>query len=181
MRRMSREAPRQRLLGGRRHYRCRRQDPSKEAKRMNAPRSRFIVLAFAALTAMFACHAPNDQPITGLQGPSFTTMEWSEWSTPMNLGDAALFIGNLVPGAPVGNGILRYDGSGNFIDAFTPGGCCMTFGPDEHLYVTRQRGVERYNGVTGEFMDIFVAPDPNSAIIAFIPMLGPDGLLYVSY
>src|SRR5438552_2941944 len=131
-------------------------------QRMSAHRSRFIVLAFAALTAALGCNPPNDQPITGLQGPAFITMEGSEWSTPVNLADAALFIGNLVPAVPGGNGILRYDGRGNLIDAFTPGGCCMTFGPGEHLYVTRQRAVERYNGVTGEFMDIFVAPDPNS-------------------
>jgi len=154
---------------------------SKGAKRMNAPRSRSIVLAFAALTATFACDPPKDQPITGLQGRSFMTKEGSEGATPVSLAEAALFIGNLVPGATAGNGVLRYDGRGNFIDAFTPGGCCMTFGPGEHLYVTRQRGVQRFNGVTGEFMDAFVAPDPNSAIIAFIPMLGPDGLLYVSY
>jgi len=148
---------------------------------MSAHRSRFVVLAVAALTAALGCNPPNDQAITGLQGPSFMTMAGSEWSTPVNLADAALFIGNLVPAVPGGNGILRYDGRGNFIDAFTPGGCCMTFGPGEHLYVTRQRAVERYNGVTGEFMDVFVAPDPNSAIVAFIPILGPDGLLYVSY
>ena len=98
-----------------------------------------------------------------------------------DVSDAALFVGNLVPGAPAGNGILRYDGRGNFIDAFTPGGCCMTFGPGEHLYVTRQRRVDQFNGVTGAFMGIFVPPDPNPAIIAFIPVFGPDGLLYVSY
>jgi len=60
---------------------------------MSAHRSRFIVLAFAALTAALGCNPPNDQPITGLQGPAFMTMEGSEWSTPVNLADAALFIG----------------------------------------------------------------------------------------
>lgn len=98
-----------------------------------------------------------------------------------DLAEAALFVGNLVPGATVGNGILRYDGAGAFIDQFAPGSCCMTFGPGEHLYVTRARGVERFNGVTGAPMGMFVAPDPNPAIIAFIPVLGPDGYLYVSY
>src|SRR5688572_11453168 len=98
-----------------------------------------------------------------------------------DLADAALFVGNLVPGVPAGNGTLRYDGAGTFIDHFTPGGCCMTFGPGEHLYVTMMRGVHQFNGVTGEAMGVFVAPDPNTAIIAFIPVLGPDGYLYVSY
>ncbi len=97
-----------------------------------------------------------------------------------DLADAALFVGNLVGGVPGGNGILRYDAYGNFIDKFTPGGCCMTFGPGEHLYVTRQQGVHRYNGVTGEFMGVFVAPDPNATAIAFIPVFGPDGFLSVS-
>ena len=39
----------------------------------------------------------------------------------------------------------------------------MVFGPDENLYVSNlfgaaltDRGVFRYNGVTGEFMDVFV-------------------------
>lgn len=98
-----------------------------------------------------------------------------------DLADAALLIGNLVPGVPAGNGIFRYDGNGNFLDVFTPGGCCMTFGPGEHLYVNRQRAVHRFGGVTGVFIDVFVAPDPNPAIIAFIPVLGPDGHLYLSY
>jgi len=60
---------------------------------MSAHRSRFIVLAFAALTAALGCNPPNDQPLTGLQGPSFMAMEGSDWSTPVNLADAALFIG----------------------------------------------------------------------------------------
>ena len=98
-----------------------------------------------------------------------------------DLADAVLFIGNLVPGVPAGNATLRYDGAGTFIDRFTPGGCCMAFGPREHLYVTMMRAVNRFNGVTGEAMGVFVAPDPNPLVIAFIPLLGPDGYLYVSY
>src|SRR5688500_13254248 len=97
------------------------------------------------------------------------------------LGDAVLFVGNLVPGLPTGNGTLRYDGAGTFIDHFTPGGCCMTFGPGEHLYVTRMRGIDKFNGVTGEAMGVFVAPDPDPLLIALIPLLGQDGYLYVSY
>lgn len=97
-----------------------------------------------------------------------------------DLGDAALFVGNLIPGVQSTNGVLRYDAYGHFIDKFTPGGCCMTFGPGEDLYVVRQQGIHRYNGVTGAFMGVFVAPDPNATAIAFIPVLGPDGLLYVS-
>ena len=93
---------------------------------------------------------------------------------------AVLFVGNLVPGVPAGNAILRYDGRGQFIDRFAPGGCCMAFGADENLYVTRQMGVQRFNGVTGAFIDVFVPPDPAGRIIPFIPLLGPDGLLYVS-
>ena len=98
-----------------------------------------------------------------------------------DLADAVLFVGNLLGGVPAGNGTLRYDGTGTFIDHFTPGGCCMAFGPGEHLYVTMMRGVSRFNGVTGEAMGVFVAPDPNPLLIAFIPLLGPDGNLYVSY
>jgi hypothetical protein len=115
-----------------------------------------------------------------LDPPRVAPLLHSLAASPDDPRDAVLFIGNLVTGG-IGNGILRYDGSGNFIDAFTPGNCCMTFGPGEHLYVTRQGGIHRFNGVTGEFMGVFVAPDPNPAIIAFIPVLGPDGYLYVSY
>lgn len=140
-----------------------------------APFSRRSRSTIALLTPLlWSCDGPatlEPLPVTQLQPPSASAND---------LGDAALFIGNLVPGAG-GNGILRYDGGGTFLDVFTPGGCCMTFGPGEHLYVARQMAVHRFNGVTGEFMDVFVAPDPNPAIIAFIPVLGPDGKLYVSY
>ena len=137
------------------------------------PRSCCAIAFLAPL--LLSCDRP-----TLLDPPGVAQLQLSSTSADA-LEDAALFVGNLVPSVPAGNGILRYDGSGNFIDAFTPGGCCMTFGPGDQLYVTRQRGVEQYNGVTGAFMGVFVPPDPNPAIIAFIPVLGPDGLLYVSY
>lgn len=132
-------------------------------------------LTAVVVPLLFSCDAPAvlDPPGVGEVRMQSTASD--------DLADAALFVGNLVPGVPAGNGILRYDGAGTFIDHFTPGGCCMTFGPGEHLYVTRMGGVHQFNGVTGEFMGVFVAPDPNPAIIAFIPVLGPDGYLYVSY
>lgn len=93
--------------------------------------------------------------------------------------DGALFVGNLVPGVPAGNGIFRYTAGGTFIDRFAAGGCCMTFGADEHLYITRQSAVHKVHGVTGEFLSVFLPA--NTVVIPFIPILGPDGLLYVSF
>ena len=133
----------------------------------------------AAFTLLAPLLLSCDAPL--LPDPSSVARLQSVSASSRDLGDAALFVGNLVPGVPSGNGILRYDGRGAFIDVFTPGGCCMTFGPGEHLYVTRQGGVHRFDGVTGGFLGVFVPPDPNSAIIAFIPVFGPDGHLYVSY
>jgi hypothetical protein len=67
------------------------------------------------------------------------------------------------------NGILRYRADGEFIEVMVNlalpggarGGCCMTFGPDDNLYATAGGGaampgrVNRFNGVTGEFIDTF--------------------------
>src|ERR1700737_1056091 len=84
---------------------------------------------------------------------------------------AALFGGNFTfcpdffPGPGPGNGILRYAGTGAFIDNIVPEGtgglsiaCCMTFGPDENLYVGSplSSSVKRFNGVTGAYIDEFV-------------------------
>lgn len=92
---------------------------------------------------------------------------------------AVLFVGNLAPAANTTNGILRYDSTGAFMDLFTPGNCCMAFGRDENLYVTRM-GIQRHNGVTGAFISTFIAPDPTGRMIPFIPLLGPDRMLYIS-
>src|SRR5439155_971550 len=97
-----------------------------------------------------------------------------------------------------GNGILRYNaGTRAFIDAIVPEGsgptgnpllgpCCMVFGPDENLYVSNllgvaltDRGVFRYNGVTGEFMDVFVPGNSGGLRRPLVVVFGPDGNLYV--
>ncbi len=91
--------------------------------------------------------------------------------------------------------VVRYDlRSGVLIDTFVQpesGGLFaprnITFGPDGHLYVVdgglmggAGNKVIRYDGVSGDFIDVFVAPgsgglnDP--ADLAF----GPDGSLYVT-
>jgi outer membrane protein assembly factor BamB len=136
-------------------------------------RSRWMIALFAPL--LLSCDSATPPETTLVTERPMLSVSAED------LEGAALFVGNLVPGAPTGNGILRYDGAGTFIDHFAPGGCCMSFGSDEHLYVARAlAGVYRHNGVTGEFMKEFVPPDPARAMIPFIPVLGPDGHLYVS-
>src|SRR2546426_5603718 len=113
-------------------------------------------------------------------------------------GEGALLVGNLTNPAPrAGNGILRYDaGTGAFVDAIVPEGsgpagnpllgpCCMAFGPDENLYVSNlfgpavpDRAVFRYNGVTGEFMDVFIPGASGGLVRPLALVFGPDGNLY---
>ena len=67
---------------------------------------------------------------------------------------------------------------------FTDGGTLndptdMAFGPDGHLYVTNEdatRGVQRFDGATGAFIDVFCTP----GTVVFGCTYGPDGHLYVT-
>lgn len=109
-----------------------------------------------------------------------------------DLSESALLVGNFIPGQP-GNSILRYNGFGQFIDVLVHlslpngprGGCCMAFGPDENLYVSAGGGplvagrVNRFNGVTGEFIDAFIPPGPSGPVRPLVVVFGPDGNLYV--
>jgi streptogramin lyase len=128
-------------------------------------------------------------PETSIEPPA-APARTSSTAQSNDLGDAVLVFGNLIFGDHAFNGILRYDATGAPIDAerFVPalpggagGGCCMTFGPDDHLYVssTPAGDVLRFNGVTGEFIDVFVPSGSGGLQFPLAPAFGPDGNLYV--
>lgn len=85
-----------------------------------------------------------------------------------------------------GTGILRYHattgrrlgyfvqpGAGGLTNAHNP-----IFGPDGQLYIiSESRRVLRFNGLTGEFLDVFVEANPRQTGIAQMAF-GPDGNLY---
>src|SRR5687768_6559263 len=84
--------------------------------------------------------------------------------------------------------ILRYDESdGSFLGVFASGSGLdgpvgMTFGPDGNVYVAAEPlgSVFRFNGVSGAFIDQFVAPGSGGLQSAHDVRFGPDGHLYVS-
>src|SRR6266496_2987855 len=75
---------------------------------------RFALLAPLAL--LFACETQSNQPIAGLQAPSFMTAEWSEWSAPVNLG--TVVNSNVADIAPT----LSTDGRSLYFTSTRPGG-----------------------------------------------------------
>jgi WD40 repeat protein len=109
------------------------------------------------------------------------------------MADAALFVGNFTffpdffPGPGPGNGILRYTGTGAYIDNMVPEGthgltiaCCMTFGPDENLYVGSPltSSVLRFNGVTGAYIDTFI-PEGRGGLTNPLALVFRGDKLYV--
>lgn len=94
--------------------------------------------------------------------------------------------GNLyIPNRDTGE-VLQYDGaSGAFLGVFTTGGPSnnyvdLTFGPDDNLYVSGSSNtVNRYNGLTGEFIDEFVTAGSGGLFAPRGLTFGPDGDLYV--
>jgi DNA-binding beta-propeller fold protein YncE len=127
---------------------------------------------------------PTESPTTLGARPSV--------SAGVDLSETALLVGNFTPMA-AGNSILRYTDGGRFVDVMVDlglpdgprGGCCMTFGPDENLYVSAAGGaampgrINRFNGVTGEFIDEFIPPGPTAPTRPLTMVFGPDGHLYV--
>lgn len=100
---------------------------------------------------------------------------------------AGLIVGNVTL-APT-DGILRYDGLGAFIDRMVPANdpvsgltvsCCLTFGPDENLYVSNPiaGSVLRFNGVTGAFIDTFI-PSGSGGLRVPLWLLFHGAYLYV--
>lgn len=121
-------------------------------------------------------------------GAPLGALSVAELATPASGGEmreSALIVGNLNFGPT--DGILRYDGTGAFIDTMIPDGtaglngpCCMAFGPDDNLYVSNPfgGGVLRFNGLTGEFIDHFIPPGTGGLVLPLI-LVFHNGLLYV--
>jgi DNA-binding beta-propeller fold protein YncE len=99
--------------------------------------------------------------------------------------DAVLVVGNL--GFTATDAILRYDGTGSFMDAVVPQGtagldgpCCVTFGPDDNLYVSNPwvGSVLRFNGLSGEFIDEFI-PAGRGGLVLPLVLVFHEEFLYV--
>jgi streptogramin lyase len=96
--------------------------------------------------------------------------------------------GNLYVVSADTNAVIRYDGTGNYIDDFVMSGGelrsprCIIFGPDKNLYVGSKNtnSVNRYDGTTGQLIDIFVSQGLGGLSGPRGIVFGPDGNLYVS-
>ena len=84
-----------------------------------------------------------------------------------------------------GTEVLRFDSNGTPLGAFTSGrststGVGLAFGPDGNLYVSVRspsHSILRFDGTTGEFIDVFATGGLSSPDFF---VFGPDGHLYVS-
>jgi sugar lactone lactonase YvrE len=117
--------------------------------------------------------------------------------------------GNLYVGSLLTDSILRYDGitgdplpsAGNSGATFVPSGsggltfgvsgdlgAWLVFGPDGNLFVKsggitappQSSSVLRFDGTTGEFIDVFVSPGSGGLHGPRALVFGPDGNLYVN-
>lgn len=105
------------------------------------------------------------------------------------IGGAALLVGNF--NFEPTDAVIRYDGRGRFLDVMVPDGrggiygpCCITVGPDQHVYASSPTDdfltdgrVQRFHGLTGEYIDDFVPT--GSGLLLPIGMVFHDGYLYV--
>lgn len=143
-----------------------------------------------ALSVPLAIGCDSSRPVAPPLGPESASFSQE---TRGGMSEAALLVGNfafypdIFPGPGPGNGILRYTGTGAFIDNMVPEGtagltiaCCMTFGPDENLYVGSPltSSVLRFNGVTGAFIDEFIAAG-SGGLAAPLILVFREGKLYV--
>jgi WD40 repeat protein len=149
-----------------------------------------------ALSVPLAIGCDSSQPVAPALAPESVSLSRGDGDRD-GMAEAALLVGNFTffedhfPGPGPGNGILRYSGTGAFIDNMVPEGtggltiaCCMTFGPDENLYVGSPltHNILRFNGVTGAFIDEFVGPRRRGhagSLMAPLILLFHDDKLYV--
>lgn len=145
-----------------------------------------------ALTTPLVIACDSSKPVATLLAPESVSMS-REAGERGAMSNAALFVGNftffpdIFPAPAPTNGILRYRGTGEFMGNLVPEGtagltiaCCMTFGPDENLYVGSPltSSVLRFNGVTGAFIDEFIAPG-SGGLVAPLTLVFHGGKLYV--
>src|SRR5262245_13681569 len=87
--------------------------------------------------------------------------------------------------------VQRYDSTtGAYVGNFTSGRTlsatrAMAFGPDSNLYLNSQTGtntseIDRFNGVTGAFMNVFAVSGSGGLDDPQGMVFGSDGNLYVS-
>ena len=141
---------------------------------------RWVSVIGAAIAMLAGCDSSESS------GPATEAASTLHFASVRGVGQSALFVGNFIPGGTT-NGILRYDGHGAFIDRMVPVGsggltigCCLAFGPDDHLYVgsPMTSTVLRYNGVTGEFIDRFIPPG-SGGLLRPLVLVFRGGRLYV--
>lgn len=124
--------------------------------------------------------------VTRLDGTTGATVyEVPERAFTINLAkgpDGALYVTTLA------NAVIRVDlETGLLTGVFTSGGNLRTsvgiaFGPDGNLYVGDRdaNAVLRYDGLTGEFIDVFVPSGSGGLSSTEALAFGPDGNLYVT-
>ena len=91
--------------------------------------------------------------------------------------------GNFYVVAQGQNRVLRYDPDGVYLDDFhAPLASGVAFDADGMLYVgeAQDHSVWRYDTVTGELVDVFVAPGCGGLEVPVGIVFGPDGDLYVA-
>lgn len=149
---------------------------------------RFLPRPRAALAAslLFAILACNGDDLGGPEpaGPLTDEAAFAK-SGQRAMRGAGLLVGDV--NFLVTDGVRRYDGRGDFVDVIVPVGtagvtvpCCITFGPDDHLYVSSPFSSEvfRFNGVTGEYIDTFIGAGSGGLIVPLI-LVFHRGHLYV--
>ena len=90
-------------------------------------------------------------------------------------------------GSGSSSAVLRFNDSGSFLDTFVGAGNNLdsprglAFGPDGNLYISngQNSNIQRYNGLTGAYIDTFVATGSGGLLFPEELIFRPDGYLYV--